>query len=126
MRRRMRRAVRVALAFGVGVMTFSALAFTLLRAAAAAAVHQRRRADRRRAQILPLAGAFQLSDGAQVVAGGVLRGMGRPHAAAVVNLLGYYALGLPLGYVLAFQLEFGLRGIWLGLPPACSPSRSRC
>ena len=67
------------------------------------------------ASILPLAGAFQLSDGAQVVAGGVLRGMGRPHAAAVANLLGYYALALPLGYVLAFPLEFGLRGIWLGL-----------
>ena len=67
------------------------------------------------AQIMPLAAAFQLSDGTQVVAGGVLRGMGRPHAAAVVNLVGYYAFALPLSYVLAFPFELGLRGIWIGL-----------
>jgi len=30
-------------------------------------------------------------------------------------LLGYYALALPLGYVLAFPLELGLRGVWIGL-----------
>lgn len=111
----MRRAVRVALTAGIGVMSFSALAFTVLcndlprlytgDAAVIAAA----------AQILPLAAAFQLSDGAQVVAGGVLRGMGRPHAAALANLFGYYALGLPLGYVLAFRYELGLRGVWLGL-----------
>jgi O-antigen/teichoic acid export membrane protein len=67
------------------------------------------------AMILPLAAAFQLADGVQVVAGGVLRGMGRPNAAAVINLVGYYAFALPVAYVLAFSLGLGLYGIWLAL-----------
>lgn len=111
----MKRAVRVSLLSGIGVMSFSALGFTVLRAQLPQLYTSEAALIAATATILPLAGAFQLSDGAQVVAGGVLRGMGRPHAAAVANLLGYYGLALPLGYVLAFKLELGLRGIWLGL-----------
>jgi MATE family multidrug resistance protein len=111
----MRRAVWVALATGAGVMTVSALAFTVLRwelprlftdDAALIAVA---------AGVLPMAAAFQIADGTQVVAGGVLRAMGRPQAAAMVNLIGYYALALPLGYALGFPLGLGLPGIWIGL-----------
>jgi MATE family multidrug resistance protein len=111
----MRRAVGVALATGAGVMTFSALSFTLLRAELPRLYTSEAALVLLAAQILPLAGAFQLSDGTQVVAAGVLRGMGRPQAAAVVNLVGYYALALPLGYVLAFPFALGLRGVWIGL-----------
>jgi len=111
----MRGAVRVALIAGIGVMAFSALGFTVLRAELPRLYTTDVAVIALAAQILPLAAAFQLSDGAQVVAGGVLRGMGRPNAAALANLLGYYALGLPLGYALAFWLDLGLRGIWLGL-----------
>jgi len=64
---------------------------------------------------LPLAAAFQLFDGLQVVAGGMLRGMGRPDAAALVNLLGYYVVALPLAYVACFSWQRGLPGIWLAL-----------
>jgi MATE family multidrug resistance protein len=111
----MRGAVRVALIAGIGVMSFSALGFTVLRGELPRLYTADVAVIALTAQILPLAAAFQLSDGAQVVAGGVLRGMGRPNAAALANLLGYYALGLPLGYALAFWLGLGLRGIWLGL-----------
>jgi multidrug resistance protein, MATE family len=111
----LRRAVRVALIAGIGVMSFSALGFTVLRSELPLLYTADLAVVALTAQILPLAAAFQLSDGAQVVAGGLLRGMGRPNAAAVANLLGYYALGLPLGYALAFWLELGLRGVWLGL-----------
>ena len=111
----MQRAVRVALGCGAGVMALSAVAFLVLRLQLPRLYTDQAALIALAAQILPLAGAFQLSDGTQVVAGGVLRGMGRPHAAAVVNLLGYYAFGLPLSYVLAFRGELGLRGIWVGL-----------
>ena len=111
----MRRAVGVALAAGTFVMSFSAVAFTLLRAELPLLYTTDAAVIAAAAQVLPLAGAFQLSDGAQVVAGGALRGMGRPNAAALANLVGYYGLGLPLGYALAFHFELGLRGIWLGL-----------
>jgi MATE family multidrug resistance protein len=46
---------------------------------------------------------------------GVLRGMGRPTVAAVINMFGYYAFALPLAYLMAFELGLGLRGIWAGL-----------
>jgi multidrug resistance protein, MATE family len=111
----LRRAVGAALLLGAGVMAVSAAAFAIFRrelpllysddlAVAAAA-----------AQIMPLAAAFQLSDGLQVVAGGVLRGMGRPDASAIVNLVGYYAFTLPLAYALGFMAGWGLWGIWLAL-----------
>ena len=67
------------------------------------------------AAILPIAAAFQIFDGTQVVAGGVLRGMGRTRPAAVCHLIGFYVLALPLGGYLAFRLNQGLAGIWWGL-----------
>jgi MATE family multidrug resistance protein len=67
------------------------------------------------AAIFPIAGAFQLFDGLQVVGGGVLRGMGRTLPAAIFNLIGYYVLGLPLAWWLVFRRGAGLEGIWWGL-----------
>jgi len=44
-----------------------------------------------------------------------MRGMGRPQAGAIVNLVGFYVIGLPLGWLLAFPLGQGIIGIWWGL-----------
>ena len=41
--------------------------------------------------------------------------MGRPDAAALVNLVGYYALALPIGYAIGFVWQLGLVGIWASL-----------
>ncbi len=68
--------------------------------------------------ILPIAAAFQIFDGAQVIGGGILRGMANPKAIAWLNFFGYYGIGLPLSWYLAFHLDHGLPGIWWGL--ACS------
>jgi MATE family multidrug resistance protein len=67
------------------------------------------------ASILPIAAAFQLFDGTQVVSFGVLRGAGDTRLPAVANVLGYYALGLPVGAWLAFREGMGLAGLWIGL-----------
>jgi MATE family multidrug resistance protein len=67
------------------------------------------------AGILPIAAAFQLFDGTQVVGGGILRGLGRTRPAAVFNLIGYYVLALPIAAWLAFERGIGLRGVWIGL-----------
>ena len=67
------------------------------------------------ATILPIAAAFQVFDGTQAVACGVLRGMGRTRPAAVFNLIGYWVLALPLGAWLALDTSAGLRGLWAGL-----------
>lgn len=116
----MRRAIRAALLLGAAVMAVSASAFALLRFELPALYTHDANVVALAAQILPLAAAFQLSDGTQVVAGGVLRGMGRPGAAAVVNLVGYFAIALPLAYGLAFGWRLGLSGIWLALAAGLS------
>jgi MATE family multidrug resistance protein len=67
------------------------------------------------ASILPIAGAFQIFDGTQVVACGILRGMGRTRPAAVMNFVGYWVLALPLGGWLALRSDAGLPGLWWGL-----------
>lgn len=111
----MRRAVRASLALGAGSMLFSAIAFTTLRVELPSLYSDDAALIALAAGILPLAGAFQLADGVQVMACGTLRGMGRPTVAALIHMLGYYAFALPLAYVMAFELGLGLQGIWAGL-----------
>jgi MATE family, multidrug efflux pump len=67
------------------------------------------------AVLIPLAGVFQVFDGLQVVAGGILRGLGETRVAMLVNILGYWLLGLPVSYLLGFRLEMGPVGLWWGL-----------
>lgn len=111
----LRHAVRSALVFGASVMVFAAAAFTFLRHELPRLYTEDPALLALAAQILPIAGAFQLADGTQGVAGGVLRGMGRPQIAALINLLGYYAVALPLAYALGFRMQLGLIGIWIAL-----------
>jgi MATE family multidrug resistance protein len=110
-----RRAVKVSLLLGAGVMCVSACGFTLFRFVLPELYTTDREVIAMAAALLPVAAAFQLSDGTQVVASGLLRGMARPDGAALANLFGYYAVGLPLGYVLGFRFHLGLTGIWIGL-----------
>lgn len=111
----MRRAAAAALGLGACVMAASAVLFVLFRFALPSLFTTDTALVAAAAGILPIAAAFQLSDGTQVVASGILRGLGRPDATAIANLFGYYALGLPLSYVLGLRLGAGLVGIWWGL-----------
>ena len=65
--------------------------------------------------LLAIAAAFQLFDGAQVVMTGALRGVGNTRSPMLVNLAGYWGIGLPIGYLLCFPLHFGVQGLWWGL-----------
>jgi multidrug resistance protein, MATE family len=65
--------------------------------------------------LIPLAGMFQVFDGLQVVAGGILRGLGETRVAMLVNILGYWLLGLPVSYLLGFRAGMGPVGLWWGL-----------
>jgi MATE family multidrug resistance protein len=62
-----------------------------------------------------LAAAFQLFDGVQVVATGVLRGTGETRLPMVGNLVAHWGIGLPIGYALGFGLGNGIVGLWVGL-----------
>lgn len=69
-------------------------------------------------RLLPIAGAFALFDGVQVVSFGILRGAGDLRVPSLANLLGYWVFGLPLGAWLAFREGWGVVGIWTGLAVA--------
>jgi MATE family multidrug resistance protein len=60
---------------------------------------------------------FQLADATQVIATGCLRGLGDTFVPALVNLIGHWGIGLPIGYYLAFTRvpTLGVRGLWIGL-----------
>jgi MATE family multidrug resistance protein len=110
-----RRAARLSLFLGAGVMSFFGAAFFLLRWQLPRLYGAEPAVQELCARVLPIAAAFQMLDGTQVVASGVLRGLGRTKPAAVFNFCGYYFLALPLAYGLALDHGWGLRGVWWGL-----------
>lgn len=65
--------------------------------------------------LLAIAAVFQLFDGLQTVATGALRGLGNTRTPMAWNLVGYWAIGLPLGSWLCFQQRWGAIGLWDGL-----------
>jgi MATE family multidrug resistance protein len=67
------------------------------------------------AQLLIIAGFFQLFDGTQVVGLGVLRGIGDVNIPTLITFVAYWVIGIPLGYFLGISLGMGVNGIWYGL-----------
>jgi MATE family multidrug resistance protein len=67
------------------------------------------------AVLIPLAGLFQIFDGLQVVAIGVLRGIGDTRGPMLINVLGFWLVGIPTSFYLGFRLDGGPRGLWWGL-----------
>ena len=67
------------------------------------------------ASLLIIAAFFQLSDGVQAVALGLLRGMADVKIPTLITLVAYWGVGLPTAYVLAFPMGWGAQGIWMGL-----------
>ncbi len=109
------RAGWTALLLGVAFMTCSAVAFisvprTILRVFTDDAT-----VIETGVALLAIAALFQLFDGVQVVATGVLRGAGDTRSPMVANFVGYWLIGLPLGYVLCFRHGLGVLGLWIGL-----------
>jgi MATE family, multidrug efflux pump len=66
-------------------------------------------------RLLAIAAAFQLFDGTQAVTTGVLRGIGDTRTPMLVNVIGHWVLGLPVGYALCFRFAWGVAGLWIGL-----------
>ncbi|MEM8579112.1 MAG: MATE family efflux transporter [Pseudomonadota bacterium] len=65
--------------------------------------------------LLAMAALFQLVDGAQVIALGLLRGVQDTEVPMVLAAISYWAIGIPASYVLGFELGLEGIGIWLGL-----------
>ncbi len=109
------RAGWTALATGAAVTALMGIAFLVWRVPMLRAFTQDRGVMEIGAGLLVVAAAFQLFDGTQAVATGVLRGVGETRMPMIMNVIGHWVLGLPAGYVLCFVVGWGVRGLWFGL-----------
>jgi MATE family multidrug resistance protein len=65
--------------------------------------------------LLPIAGVFQVFDGLQVVSIGLLRGLGDTQVPVIVNIVGFWCIGMPVSLWLGLGLGYGAVGLWWGL-----------
>ena len=78
--------------------------------------------DPQRALIVPLgatllmvAALFQLADGGQAMAMGLLRGIQDTKMPLFIAAVSYWLIGIPLSYALAFLAGFEGVGLWFGM-----------
>jgi len=112
---RARRAGWMALGLGTSFMLLAALAFLLWPRPLIELFSRDPRVLAVGPGLLGIVAAFEVFDGIQTVSTGALRGLGETQAPMWANLVGYWVLGLPLGFFLCFGLKWGIYGLWIGL-----------
>jgi multidrug resistance protein, MATE family len=105
----------VSVAMGIAVMTLSATVFWTIPGVIGRWFTTDVDVIAAIALVLPVAAAFQLFDGTQAVAFGVLRGVGDTRVPSIIALFAFWGLGIPVELYLAYGLGWGLQGVWLGL-----------
>jgi MATE family multidrug resistance protein len=110
-----RRAAVAGLALGAGVMVVFALLFALVPEMLARLYTSDRQVIAVAALLLPVGAVFQVFDGIQVVGAGILRGAADTTFPAGLAFLGFWVLGLPAGWYLAFPGGHGAAGLWWGM-----------
>ncbi len=115
-----RRAGFAGLALGIGFMLVSATTFLTLPRLLAHLITTDEVVVEAAVGLLAVAAVFQVSDGAQAVLAGALRGAGDTRFTLIANVAGHYLVGLPLGLVLTFTLSMGAPGLWWGLSAGLS------
>ncbi|HEU4763068.1 MAG TPA: MATE family efflux transporter [Gemmatimonadales bacterium] len=110
----MRRAAGAALILGVGFMAGTAVLFLLLPGPLAALYTGDPGVYALAASLIPIAGLFQVFDGTQAVTVGILRGAGDTSAPMIINVLGFWLVGIPVSRWFGFGLGWGPVGLWWG------------
>lgn len=67
------------------------------------------------AQLLVVAGVFQLVDGTQVIGASVLRAVSDVRIPLAITLAAYWGIALPVGYLLGVRGPLGAVGVWVGI-----------
>lgn len=105
----------IAILLACGFMTCSAIAFIVIPRQIVQVYTRNEQVLKIGVGLLAIAALFQLFDGIQTVATGTLRGLADTRTPMLVNLIGYWLFGLPVGYLLCFRLGYGVYGLWWGL-----------
>ncbi|MFV0360695.1 MATE family efflux transporter [Tropicimonas sp.] len=65
--------------------------------------------------LMAMAALFQLADGAQVIAHGLLRGVQDTRVPMIISAVAYWVFGMSASYFLGVSLGYGAVGVWAGL-----------
>ncbi len=65
-------------------------------------------------QLLIMVAMFQVFDGVQCVSICILRGMQDVKITSIIAFISYIVINIPIGYLFAFTLGIGPRGLWIG------------
>lgn len=110
-----RRAAAVGVGVGIASMLAAAVGFVAIPHELARLASDQPEVVQVSVGLLLVAATFQVFDGFQAITGGALRGLGDTRTAQAANVFGYYVIGLPVGVLLAFSVDLGVRGLWWGL-----------
>jgi MATE family multidrug resistance protein len=111
---RAKSAIRAAYISGVGFMTLTGILFLSIPRVLAHAFTGDGRVVALASVLIPIAGVFQVFDGAQAVGAGVLRGAGDTTAPLIVMLGAYWIVGVPVSAYLGFHTSLRAAGLWWG------------
>jgi MATE family multidrug resistance protein len=100
-------------ALGYGI--FCAIGFIVLRNKLPAAFNNNADVLELAGLLLLFAAVFQISDSTQAIGAGLLRGIKDVKVPTLLIAIAYWVVGLPAGYALAFGLNMGAAGMWLGI-----------
>ena len=95
-------------------MTFSAIVFLLGRYWIPSLFVEDQEVLKLAAGLMIITAFFQVFDGIQAVAIGILRGLQDVAFPTAITFIAYWLIALPVGSLLAFPLGMGLKGIWYG------------
>jgi multidrug resistance protein, MATE family len=65
--------------------------------------------------LLKIAALFQIFDASQATLANMLRGVHDSRIPLIIALIGYWAIGAPVGVALGFATPLGAVGVWIGL-----------
>ena len=117
---RAKEAARAAFICGMGFMSLTALLFLAAPRLLASIFTSDAGVIAIAGILIPVAGVFQIFDGAQAVGAGVLRGLGDTRAPLIGMIAGYWLIGLPVSLALGFHSSLRAAGLWWGFVASLS------
>ena len=115
-----KQAARAAFVCGMGFMSVTALMFLTVPRLLAGLFTSELGVIAIAGVLIPIAGVFQIFDGAQAVGAGILRGLGDTRAPLIGMIAGYWLIGLPVSLLLGFHTHLRAAGLWWGFVASLS------